>query len=199
MLSQCSQWLNQGCSNAYSAEYLRLGSLWIKWEIKSCASLETLDFSRSKLFLKNNITFLWVILRTLDDSESLIVIITFEWVFPGEHIEHHDTNTPHIAFLIIDIIKFRDFGGAIGCCTYKAPDTITINIRSCPEVYQLNFLLFVDKYILRLKVSMTYSMSVALFDGFKRLLNDMSDIPFSHGRSFTQPVESVHPIEELCD
>ena len=81
---------------------------------------------------------------TLDDSEGLIVILSFEWVFPSEHKEHHDTNTPHVAFLVIDIVLFRDFGGAIGCCTYKAPDSISINICSCPEVYQLNLLVFVN-------------------------------------------------------
>lgn len=46
---------------------------------------------------------------------------------------------------------------------------------------------------------MAYSMSVAVFDGLERLLYDVGYIPFSHRRSFPQPVESVHPIEVLCD
>ena len=89
-------------------------------------------------------------MSTFDDSEGFIIINSFKWVFTSEQIEHHDTNTPHVAFLIVDIVLFRDFGGAIGSCTYKAPNSISLNFCSCPKVYQLNLLVFADKNILRL-------------------------------------------------
>ena len=145
------------------------------------------------------VTLLGVLLVTFDDSESVHIVNSVEWMIPSEEIEHHDTNAPHVTFLIVDIVLFRDFGGAIYCGAYKAPDSIIIKIRSSPKVNQLNLLFFVYKDILRLKVSMAYTMSVALFNGFERLLNDVGHIPLSHRRSFKKPVKSVHPLKELCD
>ena len=147
----------------------------------------------------NYITVFWVLLGTFDDSQGFIIINSFEWVFPSEKIVYHDTDTPHVAFLIVDIVLFRDFGCAIGSCPYKAPDSICVNFCSCPKVYQLNLLVFADKNILRLKVSMAYAMCVALFDCFQRLLDYVGHIPFSHWSSLPQPIESVHPFKELCD
>jgi hypothetical protein len=127
------------------------------------------DYLSSILLILNYITILWVLLGTLDYSESFIIINAFKWVFPSEKIEHHDANTPHVAFLIVEIDLFSYFWGSIGSCPDKAPDSICNTTCSCSKFYQFNIIIFVDKNVLRLKVSMAYAMCVAVFDGFERL------------------------------
>ena len=109
----------------------------------------------------NYITFILVLLG----GWSIIKINTFNRVFTSEKIEHHDTNTPHVPLLILDIDIFR-------------------NLWIFPEAYQFYLLFFVDKDVLRPKVFMVNAIFVALFDGLKRLLDYVGHIPLSNRISF---------------